>query len=72
MLGVLLFDIESHTINYDIKMIFADSELIEVATTRKFRIVQNEGNRTITRDIVHYNLSMIIAVGFKVNSERAI
>ncbi len=71
MLGVL-FGVESHTINYHIKKIFADSELAEVATTRKFRIVQNEGNRTITRDIVHYNLSMIIAVGFKVNSERAV
>lgn len=69
---MLLFDIESHTINYDIKMIFVDSELIEVATTRKFRIVQNEGSRTITRNIVHYDLSMIIAVGFKVNSERAV
>lgn len=53
-------------------MIFVDSELIEVATTRKFRIVQNEGSRTITRNIVYYDLSMIIAVGFKVNSERAV
>ncbi len=71
MLG-MLFGVESHTINYHIKKIFADSELTEEATTRKFRLVQNEGSRTITRDIVHYNLSMIIAVGFKVNSERAV
>ncbi len=71
MLG-MLFDVEPHTINYHIKKIFADSELTEGATTRKFRIVQNEGGRTISRDVVHYNLSMIIAVGFKVNSERAV
>lgn len=68
----MLFDVESHTINYHIKKIFSDSELQEEATTRKFRIVQNEGNRTINRDIVHYNLQMIIAVGFKVNSQRAV
>ncbi len=71
MLG-MLFDVESHTINYHIKKIFADSELTEEATTRKFRIVQNEGGRTVGRDVVHFNLSMIIAVGFKVNSERAV
>lgn len=71
MMG-LLFHVESHTINYHIKKIFADSELIESSTTRKFRIVQNEGNRSITREVVHYNLQMIIAVGFKVNSEKAV
>ena len=42
MLG-MLFDVESHTINYHIKNIFSDSELAEEATTRNFRIVQNEG-----------------------------
>ncbi len=71
MLG-MLFDVEPNTINYHIKKIFSDSELLEEATTRKFRIVQNEGERTINREIVHYNLQMIIAVGFKVNSERAV
>ena len=53
MLGVL-FNVESHTINYHIKRIFNDNELNENSTTRKFRIVQNEGERTITRDIIHY------------------
>ena len=71
MLGVL-FNVESHTINYHIKRIFNDNELNENSTTRKFRIVQNEGERTITRDIIHYNLQIIISVGFKVNSERAV
>ncbi len=42
MLG-MLFDVESHTINYHIKNIFSDNELLEEATTRNFRIVQNEG-----------------------------
>lgn len=55
-----------------IKKIFADSELDENSTIRKFRIVQNEGERKIEREVAHYNLQMIIAVGFKVNSERAV
>ncbi|MDE6759022.1 MAG: virulence RhuM family protein [Clostridia bacterium] len=71
MLG-LLYNVETNTINYHIKKIFADSELEENSTIRKFRIVQDEGERRIERDIAHYNLQMIIAVGFKVNSERAV
>ncbi len=71
MMG-LLFNVETHTINYHIKKIFADRELLEEATIRNFRIAQNEGDRTITRKTIHYNLQMIIAVGFKVNSERAV
>ena len=46
--------------------------LEEDATIRNFRIVQTEGSRQVTRDIKHYNLQMIIAVGFKVNNERAV
>jgi len=71
MLGVL-YNVESNTINYHIKKIFKDCELQEESTTRKFRIVQIEGDREIERDVIHYNLQMIIAVGFKVNSERAV
>ncbi len=44
----------------------------EAATIRNFRIVQTEGSRQVTRDTKHYNLQMIIAVGFKVNDERAV
>ena len=44
----------------------------EATTIRNFRIVQTEGSRQVTRDTKHYNLQMIIAVGFKVNSERAV
>ena len=53
-------------------MIIADNELQEKATTWKFRIVQNEGDRIIERDVIHYNTQMIIAVRFKVNSERSV
>ncbi len=67
-----LYDVGLPTINEHIKKIYADSELEEAATIRNFRIVQTEGSRQVTRDTKHYNLQMIIAVGFKVNSERAV
>ena len=60
------------TINEHIKKIYSDSELEEDATIRNFRIVQIEGSSQVTRDTKHYNLQMIIAVGFKVNNERAV
>ena len=67
-----LYDVGLPTINENIKKIYADSELEESATIRNFRIVQTEGSRQVTRDTKHYSLQMIIAVGFKVNSERAV
>ena len=67
-----LYDVNVRTINEHIKKIYSDSELEEDSTIRNFRIVQTEGSRQVTRDTKHYNLQMIIAVGFKVNSERAI
>ena len=67
-----LYDVGLPTINEHIKKIYEDSELQEESTIRKFRIVQNEGNRQVNREINHYNLQMIIAVGFKVNNERAV
>ena len=67
-----LYDVSLPTINEHIKKIYADSELEESATIRKFRIVQNEGTRQVQRETKHYNLQMIIAVGFKVNNERAV
>ena len=67
-----LYDVGLPTINEHIKKIYADSELEESATIRNFRIVQTEGSRQVTRNTKHYNLQMIIAVGFKVNSERAV
>lgn len=66
-----LFEVEAHTINYHIKEILKSEELDEIPTTRNFRVVQKEGNRDVVRDVVFYNLDMIIAVGYRVNSRRA-
>ena len=67
-----LYDVTAPTINEHIKKVFADSELQPESTIRKFRIVQTEGARQVSREVNHYSLQMIIAVGFKVNSERAV
>jgi len=68
MMGAL-YDVETHTINYHLKKIFSDSELEEDSVIRNFRITAKDGKNYNTQ---HYNLSAIIAVGYKVNSERAV
>lgn len=67
-----LYNVEVSTINEHIKKIYSDNELTEEATIRKFLIVQDEGGRKVSREVNHYNLQMIIAVGFKVNNEKAV
>ena len=67
-----LYGVEVPTINEHIQKIYADHELEEEATIRNFRIVQTEGTRQVSREVKHYSLQMIIAVGFKVNNERAV
>lgn len=67
-----LYDAGLSTINEHIKKIYADGELTEAATIRKFRIVQTEGSRQVSREVAHFNLQMIIAVGFKVNNQRVV
>ena len=67
-----LYDVTVANVNQHIKTIFADGELLPEATIKKYLIVQNEGSRTVSRSVDHYNLQMIIAVGFKVNNERAV
>ena len=64
-----LYGVETHTINYHLKKVFADSELQEDSVIRNFRITAADGK---TYDTLHYNLPAIIAVGYKVNSERAV
>lgn len=64
-----LYDVEINTINYHIKKIFEDGELNEDSVIRNFRITASDGKNYNTK---HYNLEMAIAVGFKVNSERAV
>lgn len=68
MMGVL-YDVETNTINYHLKKVFSDSELQEGSVIRKFRITAADGKNYDTK---HYSLSAIIAVGYKVNSERAV
>ena len=67
-----LYDVDVRTINEHIQTILDDHELTKEATIRKFRIVQTEGTRRVSREVNHYNLQMIIAVGFKVNNQRAV
>lgn len=67
-----LYQVDVKTVNSHIQTILKDRELREGATIRKYQIVQQEGTRMVHRDVNHYNLQMIIAVGFKVNSERAV
>ena len=68
MMGVL-YDVDVRTVNEHLKNIFADNELQEASVIRNFRITAADGK---SYDTLHYNLSAIIAVGYKVNSERAV
>ncbi len=67
---VSLFDSSKANISEHIKHIFQSGELEKQSTVRKIRIVQNEGNRSVSRDLTHYNLDMIISIGYRVNSIR--
>ena len=67
-----LYDVSIPSVNQHIKRIYADSELEPSATIKKFLIVQDEGGRQVSRKTDHYNLQMIIAVGFKINNNRAV
>lgn len=68
----VLYDVGISTINEHLRKIYEDGELQEESTIRKFRIVQTEGKRQVKREVNHYNLQAIIAVGFKVNNQRAV
>ena len=63
-----LFEKDVRTINEHIKNIFSTGELGRDSTIRNFRIVRQEGNRKVTRNIEHYNLDIIISIGYRVNS----
>ena len=67
-----VYGVDVRTINYHIKKIFEDRELEKNSTIRNFEIVQKEGTREVSRNVAHYNLQMIIAIGFKVDNERAV
>ena len=65
-----LYQVGVNTINHHIKGIYESDELVPEATIRKYRIVQTEGRRRVERLVDHYNLEMIIAVGYRVRSTR--
>lgn len=67
-----LYDVSTAAVNQHIKKVYDDSELEPGTTIKKYLIVQTEGSRQVQREVNHYNLQMIIAVGFKVNNERAV
>lgn len=66
-----LFEVTIPNINMHIKAIFKEKELEKHATIQKFLIVQKEGNREVSRNVEHYNLDMILSVGYRVNSNKA-
>jgi death-on-curing family protein len=67
---VELFQSSKANISEHIKHLFSDGELDALATVRKFRIVQIEGIKSVSREVEHYNLDVIISVGYRVNSKR--
>lgn len=67
-----LFDKDVRTVNEHIKNIYAEQELTAEPTIRKFRIVQQEGDRKVNRNVEHYNLDVIISVGYRVKSQRGV
>ena len=67
-----LYDVNIRTVNEHLTRIYKDDELTESATIRTFRIVQQEGSRWVEPEVKHYNLQAIIAVGFKINNDRAV
>lgn len=68
----LLFDKDVRTVNEHIGNVFAEGELAKDATIRKFRIVRQEGRRQVRREIEHYNLDVIISIGYRVRSPQGV
>ena len=66
-----LFNVAENNITYHLQNIFKTGELEENRTTQKIRVVQNEGNRKVSRQVTFYSLDAIIAVGYRVNSKEA-
>lgn len=67
-----LYDVSKQTVSQHIQRIYEDGELTLEATVKKYLTVQTEGNRQVSRWLDHYSLQMIVAVGFKVNNQRAV
>ena len=67
-----LFDTTRNNITMHINEIYSTYELDEKSTSKKFLLVQKEGNREVKRNIQYYNLDMVISIGYRVNSDKAI
>jgi len=67
-----LYDVSVSAVNQHLKRIYSDNELAKEATIKKYLIVQTEGKREVKREVDHYSLQAIIAVGFKIENERAV
>ena len=67
-----LFGKDVRTVNEHVGNVFQEGELEKEPTIRKFRIVRQEGKRQVQREIDHYNLDMIISVGYRVKSQRGV
>ncbi|MBK6591641.1 MAG: virulence RhuM family protein [Burkholderiales bacterium] len=67
-----LYDVSVPAISQHLKRIYADNEMERDATVKQYLTVQTEGNRSVQRSVEHYNLQAIIAVGFKIENERAV
>ena len=66
-----LFGVSKSTVSHHLSNIYSDGELDKLATVRKFRTVQKEGNRAVQRELEYYNLDAIISVGYRANSTKA-
>ena len=66
-----LFQASQQDVNHHIQQIYADGELLAEATNKKYLLVRNEGNRSVKRNILHYNLDMILAIGMRIRSDVA-
>ena len=67
-----LFDTTRNNITMHINEIYNTNELDENSTSKKFLLVQREGNREVKRNVQYYNLDMVISIGYRVNSDRAV
>lgn len=68
----MLFQASQQDVNHHIQQIYGDGELSREATNKKYLLVRNEGGRSVKRNIIHYNLDMILAIGMRVRSEVAV
>ena len=66
-----LFQASQQDVSHHIQQIYADGELLAEATNKKYLLVRNEGNRSVNRNILHYNLDMILAIGMRIRSDVA-